>query len=357
VAFIRTEYNDLLPGRAEIRSRPDPSCTVCGSLGVPLYVGLRDKLFEAPGTWSLNRCANGECGLVWLDPKPLEEDIGKAYEGYYTHQPEVEAILTPLQRAYRVVKDCYIAFKYSYSCGLSAPYNVLLGTLMYFDPGRRADLDFSVFYLDSKPQGQLLDIGCGSGILLKGLQNLEWNVQGVDFDADAVRNARSKGLKVHLGHLAEQKFPDNSFDAVTMSHLIEHVSDPVALLRECKRILKPAGQLVIVTPNANSWGHRLYGANWRGLEPPRHIHIFTSRSLKNVLREAGFEQVFLSTTVRAANFYFIASHSLRRTGKHEMGSRPSRGSRFWGKAMQSFEWARLKLDREAGEEIAAIAQK
>lgn len=228
---------------------------------------------------------------------------------------------------------------------------------MYLHPGRRADLDFSVFYLRSKPHGHLLDIGCGSGTLLKGMHQLGWQAEGVDFDAAAVQNARTKGLSVYHGSLAEQKFPASTFDAVTMSHLIEHVSDPVELLRECYRLLKPGGYLVIVTPNANGWGHRLYGADWRGLEPPRHIQIFAPGPLKSVLREAGFQNVHMSTTIRAADFYFIASRSLRRIGRHKMGETQPRRVRFWGRAMQAIEWARLKLDHQAGEEIAAIAQK
>jgi len=228
---------------------------------------------------------------------------------------------------------------------------------MYLDPRRRADLDFSVFYLVSKQQGLLLDVGCGGGSLLKGLHELGWEGEGVDFDAKAVRNARSKGLRVHLGSLAEQQFATNTFDAVTMSHLIEHVSDPVALLRECHRVLKPGAWLVIVTPNANSWGHRLYGANWRGLEPPRHLHIFAPRPLANLLRETGFRNICMSTTIRAADFYFIASRSLQRTGRHEMGQTEPRTVRFWGRAMQAIEWVWLKLDPKVGEEIVAVAQK
>ena len=62
------------------------NCILCGSPGESLYEGLDDVLFGAPGTWSFKRCANSRCQLIWLDPQPLEEDIGKAYATYYTHQ-------------------------------------------------------------------------------------------------------------------------------------------------------------------------------------------------------------------------------------------------------------------------------
>ena len=223
--------------------------------------------------------------------------------------------------------------------------------------GGRARTDFSVFYLPSRPGGRLLDVGCGGGAMLRRMQGLGWNVEGVDFDGQAVRTARAKGLKVHLGTIEEQTFPQESFDALTMSHVIEHVPDPRALLRECYRILKPSGRAVVVTPNARSWGHRLYAANWRGLEPPRHLHIFAVGSLKAAIRAAGFQKVRVFTTIRDTNAMFIASRSLQRSSGYDMRARQPLITRAWGYAMQAMEWVLLGLDHEAGEEIAVIAQK
>jgi hypothetical protein len=70
------------PARSSV---PCPNCYLCGTGGEPLYEGLKDRLFNAPGEWNLKRCPNPECGLLWLDPMPLEEDIGMAYETYFTH--------------------------------------------------------------------------------------------------------------------------------------------------------------------------------------------------------------------------------------------------------------------------------
>ena len=68
-----------------IGSRPNPTCVVCGAPGEVLYAGLRDRLFSAPGEWNIKRCSNTSCGLLWLDPMPLETEVWKAYENYYTH--------------------------------------------------------------------------------------------------------------------------------------------------------------------------------------------------------------------------------------------------------------------------------
>src|SRR5206468_4239492 len=136
------------------------------------------------------------------------------------------------------------------------------------------NFEFSVFYLPSMRDGRLLEIGVGSGQMLAAMRTHGWQVEGVDLDPAAVRNAQAKGLPVKLGTLEEQNYPDCSFDAIVMSHVIEHVPAPVSFLNECRRVLKPHGRLVLITPNSDSLGHRLYDRNWRGLEPPRHLHIF-----------------------------------------------------------------------------------
>jgi hypothetical protein len=68
-----------------IHTIPCPDCKICGSPGVSTYQGLQDRLFSTSGFWNLKKCSNAECGIMWLDPMPLESDIHKAYTSYYTH--------------------------------------------------------------------------------------------------------------------------------------------------------------------------------------------------------------------------------------------------------------------------------
>jgi len=335
------------------------SCPLCGSEGILLYQGLRDRLFNAPGKWSLRKCPNPECGLLWLDPMPLEEEIGKFYKGYYTHQFSRATDIpdTWPRRVYRIVKEGYLAYKYGYKSTLRSAWEEFLGMFVYLHPGRRADLDFSVMYLPVQPNGHLLDVGCGSGRLLKRMQELGWITEGVDFDPVAVGNARNEGLRVRLGALEKQQYPENYFDVITMSHLIEHVHNPLQLLRECRRILKPAGSLIVVTPNGKSWGYKLFKDAWLHLDPPRHLHIFTTLSLHNLVQRADFKKVKIQTTVRDANGLFIASRSIHRTGKYVWGSSQPRTIQIWARGMQLLEWAILKVKPNVGEEIALVAEK
>src|SRR5487761_1111965 len=73
---------------AVVRANAHPLCYLCNSFGDVLYRDLTDAVFFAPGKWSIRRCPNPACGLLWLDPMPVAEDLPAAYEGYYTHGEE-----------------------------------------------------------------------------------------------------------------------------------------------------------------------------------------------------------------------------------------------------------------------------
>jgi 2-polyprenyl-3-methyl-5-hydroxy-6-metoxy-1,4-benzoquinol methylase len=343
----------------QIRSRPCPACYLCGTTGEPVYENLKDRLYSAPGTWNLKRCPNSGCGLLWLDPMPVEEDIAKAYNDYFTHTEMDGARKSWPRRAYGLAKKGYWARKYGYSEDSLGRWQKLLSMVIQLHPGRRAELDFSVMYLPSHRNGQLLDIGCGNGQALQSMADLGWQVKGVDFDPKAVQIAQKKGLEVRLGKVADQDYPSDLFDAITMSHVIEHVYDPLSLLSECRRILKPGGHLVVVTPNSGSWGHQRFRANWMHLDPPRHLHVFNEQSLSRLMENASFRVVSRCTTIRGTDGLFVGSRSIKRTGRHLMGEQSHHGRLrlFWGRGMQFAEWTILKLRPGLGEEVALVGAR
>jgi predicted SAM-dependent methyltransferase len=114
----------------------------------------------------------------------------------------------------------------------------------------------------------------------------------VEPDPEATRVAQAHGTTILGAHLSDLRghYADR-FDVITLSHVIEHVHDPDALLRDCRDMLKTGGFFWIETPNINSVGYEVYKSAWRGLEPPRHLILFNYEALTSSLKKAGFKDV------------------------------------------------------------------
>jgi len=134
-------------------------------------------------------------------------------------------------------------------------------------------------------------VGCGSGHWLGQAAAAGWDGCGVDTDPVAVTKARAAGLDVRLGPIEAWSDDPCSFDAVTISHVIEHVSDPAALLKQAFLLLRPGGSLYIDTPNIDAPTHSEFGRSWRGLEAPRHLVLFSERCLIGLLTQQGFVDI------------------------------------------------------------------
>jgi 2-polyprenyl-3-methyl-5-hydroxy-6-metoxy-1,4-benzoquinol methylase len=139
-----------------------------------------------------------------------------------------------------------------------------------------------------KAPARILDYGCGNGSYLATMKALGNEVIGVDFDPKAVALAQTSGLEVLEPQAALERFPPNHFDAVSLSHVIEHVPDPIKLLSQIQIWLKPGGALYLEAPNADAAGLGIFGRFWRGLETPRHFAIPSLKSLKIATEKAGF---------------------------------------------------------------------
>jgi 2-polyprenyl-3-methyl-5-hydroxy-6-metoxy-1,4-benzoquinol methylase len=302
-----------------------------------LHEGLRDRFAPGPEEWAFRRCGDPECGLLWLDPVPLEADIARAYhEDYYTHRDVVPS-LTWYRRGYRWLKQGYLARRFGYRLEATPPWQRILGLSIWLDPRRRADVDVSVVHLPFRPGGRLLEVGCGDGAVLKTLCDLGWVTEGVELDPDAVANARKKGLKVHPGRLESLHLDGGRFDAVVLRHVVEHVHDPRRLLGECRRVLHPQGTLVVLTPNARSLGHRVFKGSWFSVESSG---LVTSR---------------LETRRREGWLIWRCSRQIRASGRATPFAPRTLAERAGGLLFEAAEAALLVVSPSMGEEILLVA--
>jgi 2-polyprenyl-3-methyl-5-hydroxy-6-metoxy-1,4-benzoquinol methylase len=138
----------------------------------------------------------------------------------------------------------------------------------------------------AKPPGcRLLEIGVGSGTFLEAVRKRGFEVTGCDLSRAICDGVGGKyGVAMHCGSLAELK-GDSRFDAVVMNHVLEHVNDPIAFLRDALRLLTPGGVLHVAVPNVACWEARLSG--WTSYEP-YHLSYFTPKTLRKVLAASGF---------------------------------------------------------------------
>src|SRR5579862_9203410 len=280
-----------------------PSCPICGATGRSLYQDLQDWQLGIQGIWELSHC---DCGMVWLNPRPSDEDIPLLYSRYYTHR----ALSAPgfLQRIRQEISKCELA-RLGYNVEPSRELLPrLLSNLRSLTRGRSME----VLALSASEAGNLLDVGCGNGDFLRRMHSLGWRASGVEPDPAAVACARSRGLQVLNGTIRD--VPDTShYDVITLSHVIEHVADPVELLRQCgKRLRQNTGRIVLTTPNFQSLGSRWFGRHWRGLEVPRHLNIFSAGSLRTCISKAGLRVDFISTEMRMARMIHNTSAYARR---------------------------------------------
>jgi 2-polyprenyl-3-methyl-5-hydroxy-6-metoxy-1,4-benzoquinol methylase len=150
----------------------------------------------------------------------------------------------------------------------------------------------------------VLDVGCSSGYLAAPLAAAGARVVGIELDADAAECARAFCADVLVGDVESMELPlgPASFDAVVCGDLIEHLRDPRAALERLRPLLRPAGRLVVSTPNVANWAMRmsLLAGRWRytdrGILDRTHTHLFTRKTLVETVEAAGFRVVGLDHT-------------------------------------------------------------
>lgn len=142
-----------------------------------------------------------------------------------------------------------------------------------------------------KQPGTLLDVGCGVGIFLQRVKETGWKAVGVDLSSGAVQYARAHGLDVRLGEIEKMKFRPRSFDVITLFQTIEHIDDPLNILKILRVFLRNGGLLLMTTPSEESFMAKLMGKYWFGYRNVEHIYFYNKHSMTVLLQKAGFRNI------------------------------------------------------------------
>lgn len=259
--------------------RETKPCQNCGAdTWSPVFRGIRDWEFGAPGEFSYLRC--DRCRLVRLEPFPALEDLVAAYPASYTAFAD-----TQQDRGFL--------------------YSIL------------SRVSFALFRRSLRsavPEGaRVLDVGCGNGEFLARLRALGARfLHGVDFHEKAVALARKKGVEAFHGVFVDYREKQGEFDAIFMINYLEHVLNPRDEAAHAFGMLRAGGSLIGEMPNFRSIDRLLFGRFWGGNHIPRHTFQFDPDTLKALLLSVGFRDVAVSQDVNPGHIVISIQNFLQR---------------------------------------------
>lgn len=234
-------------------------CPRCRSKQFRQKYTTPDFLHGIPGTFSVAECSH--CGLEYQNPRPAPESLEKIYPTEYGPYKMASETLGGKRHGIfrRVIKAINPLRAHHYKIGLNP---ILV------------------------EGGRIIELGCASGGRLIRLKEAGWNnIYGIELSQNAATKAASYGFDVRCGLIEEelQKYPDQYFDVIVSSMVIEHLYDPFALIDLVAKKMKPGGQFLFSTVIRDSLDAKIYGKYWFPYELPRHMVFFTLNDLKRSL--------------------------------------------------------------------------
>lgn len=229
-------------------------CPVCGSKQFQNFLKTRD-FFLTREEFTIQKCS--QCGFLLTNPRPETDKIGNYYNSpdYISHSDNNKNL-----------------------------FDVVYKTVRKYTHHRK--------YLLVKKNtdgNAILDIGCATGEFLNEFKKRGWTTQGVEPSKKAQYFARENyGIEVN-DECAVDDFPTNSFDVITMWHVLEHVANLQERILQIKRILKKNGILIIAVPNSNAPDAKIYENYWAAYDVPRHLYHFSKSSIRALFKKYNFE--------------------------------------------------------------------
>jgi 2-polyprenyl-3-methyl-5-hydroxy-6-metoxy-1,4-benzoquinol methylase len=239
-------------------SQPVVYCPVCQS--DQTHFALKIKDFSVSGEFfEVLECSR--CSLRFTKNTPSADQMGRYYqsENYISHSNTKKGLVN---RLYHIVRNHTMASKFH-----------LLEKVTKLQSARH------------------LDIGAGTGAFVQYMNKKGWKSIGVEPDAEARRQAILHHDTSLLAAEEMDSFPPESFDAITLWHVLEHVHDLYPYMSQIKKMLNTRGVVLIAVPNYTSYDGRKYGSAWAAYDVPRHLYHFSPDAMRWLLQEAGFQLV------------------------------------------------------------------
>lgn len=298
------------------------ACDLCGSDDAALLYPARLPRTDNSSRIRRYRCTSTlyrrhypivrcrQCGLVYANPRPSEEEVLKAYQDVVDPlylQEETGRLLT-FRRHLSTVED------------VAGP---------------------------SQGEGRLLDVGCYTGLFLQAAQERGWEAWGLEPCHWAAQEGCARGLTILEGTLRGVCLEPESFDVLTLWDVAEHLPHPRATFTEASRVLKPGGWIIVQSMNIESWPARLLGPYWPWLME-MHLYYFSPRLLARLLEEVGFTPIKTARMGRYLRLGYLA------TRLQSLSSKLARGLQW---ALEGLHLAQLPILINAADLFTLFAQK
>ena len=290
-------------------------CPVCGGKAYTKFFSAPDRLHGIHGEFVYVTCE--ACGSVFQNPRVVDEDLPGCYPNdYYTHEPEIANLSEDevLTLGGTGIRD---RFRRSIAAEIMDPKSSRSALARFFARSRTVrERVFNGLVIDEfLPRGgsalRALEVGCGSGDLLARLKALGWKCEGLELDSIAASIARERsGCPVGVGTLEEFDEPAEKYDLIVLHHVFEHLSKPIETIKAFKRLLNPDGRAVLIYPNQDSLGAKLFREFWLHWDPPRHLFFASRSGMQELASKYGF-RFSARTGSRAADLCSAISRSHR----------------------------------------------
>jgi len=238
------------------------NCALCQSEKIKKIFVSQNKhgrhLLDSEERFDIFSCL--ECGCVFLEKLDIDSEYYKKYYelGYYenTGAPIVSKLLDLLGRFLVYRKQKLILASLKKARGIS-----------------------------------ILDVGCGAGNFLLKLDDKRFIKHGVEINPEGVDICRKSGLAIYNQNLLDVNFENKKFDVITLWHVLEHLPNPVEMLKKIRVVLSDKGSFVFEVPNTDSFGFKYGREDWFHLDSPRHLILYNKKSVEKLCKLSGFKVI------------------------------------------------------------------
>ena len=256
------------------------ACPRCGWVDSAIVTSGKDHLYSIAGEFYVSECLG--CKLWFQNPRPPDELLVSLYPKAYGPHMKPEETVAPAVTAQRTGRLNPLP----YALGVVRRFRTAIDQMT----NRNAGVELVP---QAVPEGRLLEIGCANGSRLLELRSQGWkNLFGIELVPAAAERARAEGFSVECGQVehALEAYPDDSFDVIVSSMVLEHLSNPFATVRRIAAKLRPGGQFLFSTICRDSLDLKVYGEYWAGFDFPRHLVHLSKRDIQSML-ESEFEGI------------------------------------------------------------------